>query len=235
MIAIIAAMDEELDALKKLMSDVREKDMDGFFVLEGKIEDNDVVLWKSGVGKTYAAISTTLIIKNYHPEYIINIGSAGSLRHDIRPGSVVIPVVCAYHDVEVPGWPKGFKDGRRTYYLDEKLINVSKKIANRNTYYGNLVSGDSFIYLKEQTDKILNEYPDAFCSEMEGTSIAQTADALKTPLIIIRSISDVTVEEGNEISFEEFLPVAAKNSAEFCKKFILEMNKYAKIKNQHKR
>ena len=62
---------------------------------------------------------------------------------------------------------------------------------------------------------------------MEGTSIAQTADALKTPLIIIRSISDVTVEEGNEISFEEFLPVAAKNSAEFCKKFILEMNKYA--------
>lgn len=227
MIAIIAAMDEELDALKKLMSDVREKDMDGFFVFEGKIEDNDVVLCKSGVGKTYAAISTTLIIKNYHPEYIINIGSAGSLRHDIRPGSVVIPVVCAYHDVEVPGWPKGFKDGRRTYYLDEKLIDVSKKIADRNTYYCNLVSGDSFIYLKEQTDKILNEYPDAFCSEMEGTSIAQTADALKTPLIIIRSISDVTVEEGNEISFEEFLPVAAKNSAEFCKKFILEMNKYA--------
>ena len=107
------------------------------------------------------------------------------------------------------------------------MIDVSKKIADRNTYYGNLVSGDSFIYLKEQTDKILNEYPDAFCSEMEGTSIAQTADALKTPLIIIRSISDVTVEEGNEISFEEFLPVAAKNSAEFCKKFILEMNKYA--------
>ena len=120
MIAIIAAMDEELDALKKLMSDVREKDMDGFFVFEGKIEDNDVVLCKSGVGKTYAAISTTLIIKNYHPEYIINIGSAGSLRHDIRPGSVVIPVVCAYHDVEVPGWPKGFKDGRRTYELSKR-------------------------------------------------------------------------------------------------------------------
>lgn len=220
MIAIIAAMNEEVEALTALMTNLNNKDIKGINFYTGNLNNKEVVVCQSGVGKVNAAISTTILIDSFEIEYIINIGSAGSLRNDIRCGSVVIPEVVAHHDCNVPGWPKGFEGGKRTYYPDNNLISKAKKIADDKTYFVPLVSGDSFIYLPSQTEKILNDYKDAGCCEMEGASIAQTADFFKVPFIIIRSISDVTIEDGNEMAFEDFLPIAAKNSAVYCEKFV---------------
>ena len=46
---------------------------------QGKLNDVDVVLTRSGIGKVNAAISTTLLIQQFKPEMIINTGSAGAL------------------------------------------------------------------------------------------------------------------------------------------------------------
>ena len=42
-------------------------------------ENDKIVLALAGVGKVQASIATTLLLQNFHPQYLINIGIAGSL------------------------------------------------------------------------------------------------------------------------------------------------------------
>ncbi|PKC51171.1 nucleoside phosphorylase, partial [Rhizophagus irregularis] len=49
--------------------------------------------------------------------------------------------------------------------------------------------------------------------EMEAAAVAQVCYQFKTPFVVIRALSDIAGKESN-ISFDEFLPVAAKHSTE---------------------
>ena len=229
MIAIIAAMDEEINALKDLMTDVTETKHQNIDFFMGQLDGQNVVLCKSGIGKVYSSIATTVLIQNYHPNFIINIGSAGSLDLKIRVGSVVIPPVVAHHDCQVPGWPTGFEGSKRAYNADAKLLALAKELKDEHTYFVPLVSGDSFICQSSQTTTILERFPEAGCCEMEGASIAQTASFFGVPFIVIRSISDVTLEDGNEVDFDAFLKVAAVNSANYCRNFVKEAHAHAMV------
>lgn len=230
MIGIIAAMEEEIAAFLALMSDHQVQKIKGITFYQGRLAGRDVVLCQSGVGKVYAAISTTILIDSFPIDYIINIGSAGSLDASIDIGSVVIPDLIAHHDCDVVGWVKGFnEENKRMYRADARLLKIARLLADEKTYFLPLVSGDSFINLPEQTTKILKEYPQAACCEMEAASIAQTASFFDVPFIIIRGISDVTVKEGSETDFLTYLAVAAKNSAAFCQRYIEQEEKYNEV------
>ncbi len=220
MIAIIAAMDEEVAALRAIMEGPRQDDLCGIEVYYGRLSDHDVVLLKSGVGKTMAAITTTTIINRLPIEYIINIGSTGSLTADIPIGSVVIPEVIGFHDLEVPGWLKDLQDEAHTFRPDGRLLAVAKKLKDDDTYFDRHVSGDVFVYRKEDIAKIVKEFPSVQTVEMEAAAVANTATFLGVPFIVIRAVSDVVTKEGSENDFEAFVQVAAKNSAMYCQRFI---------------
>lgn len=224
MIGIIAAMDEEVVEIVKLLEDKKEiKDELGNenYIL-GKLSGKEVVVKKSGVGKVNAAISTTLLIDRFKPEYIVNIGSAGSLKNDVKIGDIVVATSIAYWDVDVFGWSRNFKDDHPSMvaHSDSKLVNVAKTLSNSNIHIGPIVSGDSFVTKGAITDTILEYYPEAICAEMEAAAIAFTARRLKTPVIVIRGISDQTLVKGNEMTFEEYLKTASVVSANLCKEFI---------------
>lgn len=222
MIAIIAAMDEEVNAFKDLMTDCHIDD-NGLYL--GKIKNKEVVLAKSGVGKVEAAITVTRLYYLYDLSLIINIGSAGALKDNIAIGDVVIGSDIAFHDVEVPGWPKGFEQDVTCYHCDKALLAKVKEIkTDLNCHYGPMVSGDAFVCKDDQVEKILKEFPEALCVEMEAASIAKTATYFKLPFLIFRSISDITIKEGNEVDFDIFLVAASKNSASFTAKIIKELD-----------
>ena len=220
MIAIIAAMDEEVAALKAIMSDARKDDVCGIEVYYGSLSKHDVVLLKSGVGKTAAAFTTATIINKLPIEYIINIGSTGSLTSAIPIGSVVIPEIIGFHDHEVPGWAKDFNDEAHTFRPDGHLLDIAKKLKDENTYFDRHVSGDVFVYRQEDIDKIVRDFPSAQTVEMEAASVANTANFLDVPFIVIRAVSDVVTNEDSESDFEAFLKVAAQSSAQYCQRFI---------------
>lgn len=222
MIGIIAAMDIEVVAFKDIMDDAKQSE-GGFWT--GKIANHDVVLARSGVGKVGAAITTTSMIKIYSPKLIINIGSAGSLKNDVLIGDVVIASDVAFHDVEVPGWPKGFDQDKTCFHADKQLLLQLETLQHDHKYHiGPMVSGDSFIMHKSQTDKILKEFPQALCVEMEAAAVGQCASFFKLPFLILRAISDITIQDGNDVDFETFVQKAAVHSAEFTKKFITELD-----------
>ena len=63
MIAVIAAMDSEVSAIVSKMN-AEAKKIQGIEFYEGTLENKDVVVMKSGVGKGNAAMSTTILLEH---------------------------------------------------------------------------------------------------------------------------------------------------------------------------
>lgn len=230
MIAIICAMSEERDAFISLMKDVEVVKFESINYhgmpidnkcFKGKLEGKDVVIVHSGVGKVYAAIVATLVIKKFKPELIINVGCAGSLDKDIHVNDVVIATRVADWDVDVPDWERSIYSDKMSFACDGRFTKQLSKIkTNANVKTGHIVSGDEFIYKKSQVKTIKKFFPDALCGEMEGSSIANTCYAFGVNVAVVRSISDETLINGNYKNFDFNLEKVCKTAASICAKLI---------------
>ncbi len=211
MIGIIAAMPEELNELTALMSDISEKSVHNTKFVCGTLAGKEVVAVLSRVGKINATVSTMLLLDNFSIDKIINIGSAGGLKPDMRLKDVVISTKVKAHDmnIELSGFPTYFEADPE---LVEKAEEASKLIEGITVRKGLIVSGDQFIMANE-AQGIIAKFPDALCSEMEAAAVAQTCWRMEVPFVVIRAISDFPHTGNNEMTFEEFLVYAAKNSA----------------------
>ena len=103
------------------------------------------------------------------------------------------------------------------------MLSIANSVASSLTTVtvkeGQVASGDQFIAGGEAAEKIKTNFGEVSAVEMEGAAMAQVAYLNDIPFIIIRSISD-KADGGADLSYEEFLPLAAKNSSDFVLKFI---------------
>lgn len=83
-IVIIAAMDEELEAIQNKFENVEEKKLKDLVYYEGQANGKEYVLTKCGVGKVNSARVTQMLIDNFDIEYIMNVGIAGSLMMNLK-------------------------------------------------------------------------------------------------------------------------------------------------------
>lgn len=219
-IGIIGAMDEEVDLLRSKMADIEEINLAGSEFYKGKIDNQEVVLLKSGIGKVNAAMGTALLIEKFHPDVIINTGSAGGFHKELNVGDVVISTEVRHHDVDVTifGYEYGQVPRMPAYFSpDDNLVSVAEKSAEKindiQVVKGLIASGDSFMNDPERVELIRSKMPDLYAAEMEAAAIAQVAHQFQVPFVIIRSLSDIAGKDSN-VSFDQFLETAAKNSAE---------------------
>ena len=228
MIVIICAMSEERNAFLKVIKKPKKyrfeklhyhgKLFDNVYY-KGKIGSKTVVLVHSGVGKVYAAILTTLCIKKFKPELVINVGAAGSLSPKAKVGDVVVATRVADWDVDVPEreWRRSINSDKMSFGCDKKFI---KKLDSSKQDYkcikGHIVSGDEFVYRRDQINTIKKYFKTALCCEMEGASVANTCYAFSIPVAIIRSITDVTYKKNDYKKFDFNLGVACDNAANLC-------------------
>ena len=84
MIGIICAEVEELEAIKKLMQNIRTEGKYNNTFYIGTIGKEKCTVTLSRVGKVNAARSTQLLIDNYIPDYVINCGVAGGLGDKVK-------------------------------------------------------------------------------------------------------------------------------------------------------
>lgn len=219
-VGIIGAMDEEVDLLRSKLENKEVINLAGSEFYTGKIDGLDVVLLKSGIGKVNAAMGTTLLIDKFQPDWIINTGSAGGFHSDLTVGDVVISTAVRHHDVDVTifGYEYGQVPRMPAFYApDEKLVSIAvrsaEKIKGIQVAQGLIASGDSFMNDPERVEFIRSKLPGLYAAEMEAAAIAQVAHQFEVPFVIIRSLSDIAGKDSN-ISFDQFLVTAAKNSAE---------------------
>ena len=95
-------MSEERDAFISLMDDVKVVKFEKIAYhgmpldnkcFKGKLKGKDVVIIHSGVGKVYAAIVTTVVIKKFKPDLIINVGCAGPTTTSTSWPNCPIPAI----------------------------------------------------------------------------------------------------------------------------------------------
>ena len=195
-IAIIGAMDCEINDIKKEITDLKEQNYADLKIFTGTINNKFIILAQSGVGKVNAALNTQYIIDTYKPNIIINTGVAGGIADGLDVGDVVIGTYLVQHDFDVTvlGYAKGYmctgveKDKPTKYYCDKELIekfqsSLEQNMPAKKIHQGVIASGDKFISGKE-IKKEINEYFGAVAVEMEGCAIAQVATRNKIPFIV---------------------------------------------------
>lgn len=227
MIAIIGAMQAEIENLHTIMSvenEVKKANMQ-FFI--GELSDKKVILVKSGIGKVNAAICAQICI-DLGADYVINTGIAGGITPNLKIGDVVLSTDLVHHDVDAISF--GYKLGQIpqldafSFKADKHLLELAEKICKEKLigyHAGRISTGDQFISDNEKKLKIYNNFS-AFCTEMEGAAIAQASYLNDIPFIIIRSISDNA--DGNaHVDYKEFEKEAIKNSNSLVLSLIKEI------------
>ena len=196
-IGIIGAMSEEITYLKE------------------KIE---IVTTKNIIGLDFGV------------DYIINTGCAGAIHPELGIGDILISTDAVQHDMDVSalGDPIGTIPRLAESYFkaDEMLVKLAQEAAaetaetaeNYHVILGRVASGDKFIGTKEGKEHI-KRYVQGDCAEMEGAAIAHACWLNRIPFVIIRAISDSADEQAN-MSYEQFVLLAAKRSSELVEKIL---------------
>ena len=225
-IAIIGAMEEEVQLLREALQDAQSERIAGTEYTAGTYEGKEVVLMKSGIGKVSTAMSTAILLDRYKPTVVINTGSAGGYDPTLKVGAIVISDEVRHHDVDVrvfgyeigqvPQMPAAFKS-------DAQLIDVAKEaveaIGEHPYGIGLICSGDVFMSDPERVELVRSQFPTMKAVEMEAAAVAQVCYQFGIPFVVIRALSDIAGQQSN-ISFDEFLPVAAKHSTQVVLKAI---------------
>ena len=100
-VAIIGAMEEEVTILRDKLENLKQETIAGSEFNIGTLNGVDVIVLKSGIGKVNAAMSTTILLEKFKPDYVINTGSAGGYHEELNVGDVVISTEVRHHDVDV--------------------------------------------------------------------------------------------------------------------------------------
>lgn len=223
MLVFIGAMQIEVDAILNRMSQVQKKTISKTDFYQGKLAGIECLVMLSGVGKVASALSTTILFEHFQVSGVVNIGTAGGLVSNQSVLDVVVSKKVAHHDVDVPGWPKGFDQSKTCYEADPIMIKAIEQVVSdskETVWFGHIVTGDCFVYRDEQMTRIQQEFPSALCAEMEGASIAQVCAHYGCPFVILRSLSDIIHKAGNEMTFDEYAEKASARSAKWCESFI---------------
>jgi len=192
-IGIIVAMNKELELLKPMLENMRVSTNNGINFYCGTVGNHKIAAMQCGVGKVNAAIGTVSMIDNYSPQLVINTGVAGGVNHKANVMDIVVGNQVCYHDV----WCGGFDDntqygqvqGLPLYFEGAKNV-IDMIDENEHQHCGLIVSGDQFIYTKEQINNICQHFPEAVAVDMESGAIAQVCYIKKTPFVSMRVISD---------------------------------------------
>lgn len=228
-IGIIGAMDEEIALYKEAMSQTTTTVKAGITYVSGKLEEQDVVLCKSGVGKVNAAVTTQILIDQFQVERVIFTGVAGAVHPDLNIGDIVVSTDCLQHDMDVT--PLGFAPGQIPYTeqwiwkadqtLMEQAVEAGKGLeAGVQVVTGRILSGDQFVASREKVAALYEQFG-AHCTEMEGAAVAQVCAMNNIPFVVVRSMSD-KADGSAHVNFVEFTKLASQRSFAIVSKMLAD-------------
>lgn len=220
---IIVAMQSEFDLVKSILQNQTQKQHNHITFVEGAIDNNPVVLMKSGIGKVNAACACVEMINKFKPDIIINTGLAGGIDKNLSVMDIVLASKTTYHDVwcgeectigQIPDLPAEF-DG------DKKLIEIAQNIeTDLKIHTGLIVGGDVFVTDINTLNDIKTKFPSALAVDMESTAISQVCYLYNVPFLAIRIISDTPGIENHYEQYFDFWNKAPEKSVETIKKIL---------------
>ena len=225
-IAIIGAMDIEIDQILHLVQNPKKYTFCQTFFCEGRHENTSLVVSKCCPGKVNAAICAQTIILKHAPNQMINVGIAGGTKA-MNIGDVVIATGFVQHDVDTSllGDPVGLISGINLLKIKaSKTIFENLWVATSKTKAapkrGIFATGDKFLSCEEiaKTQKQFG----ANVVEMEAAAIAQACFKANVDFGAVRVVSD----NGNAQSeYEKFKFKASSKISKIIEQYIKLINK----------
>ena len=222
-IGIITAMSSEQKQLANQLSERTECNIGPFSYIEGKTNNNSVVLMQCGIGKVNAAAGTVEMIRNFQPDCVISTGVAGGIDTCLKIMDVVVSSNIVYHDVwcgegnaygQVQGLPLFF-EGNKT------LLETALSIDTETAIHGGLIcTGDKFITDRSKLDEIKSNFPEGLAVDMESASIAQVCYLYSIPFISFRIISDTPGADNHFEQYQNFWGEMADRSFHVTEAFL---------------
>ena len=219
-IGVIGAMEEEVEMLRASLEDPAAEVIANSEFTTGTYNGQEIVLLKSGIGKVNAAMSTTILLQHFTLDMVINTGSAGGFDQELEVGAIVISDEVRHHDVDVtafgyemgqvPQLPAAFRSDAALMELAEKAV---EELGEHAYAVGLIATGDSFMNDPVRVETVRSQFPGMKAAEMEAAAVAQVCHQFEVPFVVIRALSDIAGKE-SDISFDEFLPQAARHSTD---------------------
>ncbi len=221
-VGIITALDATLEQLKKDMVINNYSTIGGRNFYQGKLGSTPVIIVRSPMGKVNNAITAQILISTYSPTSLLSISPAGSIAPDIRVGDVILATDVYQHDFGT--WkPYGFIWSKTPAYIQSMSTNYnqfpnvssqqtsklsiasSRKATDANRIIkGTVVSGDQFIASPKKRDWLHKKF-NAAAVDMGAAAIAQTCYVNRTPIGLIRVITDTAGLEART-TFADSMP-----------------------------
>jgi len=238
MLGIIGAMKEEINLIESHIKDLKIITVDKIDFYTGTLNNKDIVLCQSGIGKVQSAHATTLLIHIFKVTAIIFTGVAGAIKSSLNINDLVIGSNFLYHDFDATAL--GYKmteipDNSCSLFpsnsiISNAIIKITKSLFGEETVYqGTIISGDQFIASYDKI-KVFDDIYNAYAVDMESAAVAHIAYKSNIPCCIIRSISDKANGEAATI-YSDFFKDAAKKAASLLLEFT-KLEDYNTLVNQ---
>ncbi|GAA5532858.1 5'-methylthioadenosine/adenosylhomocysteine nucleosidase [Deinococcus aluminii] len=228
MLAIMGAMDEEIELLLADLQDRETLERPGVTLYRGVLDGVPVLLTKSGIGKVNAAVAATFLLVAGASRVIFT-GVAGGIHPELRVGDIVVSTDLVQHDVDVTalGYELGTIPGEApAWAADERLRAVALEAAGEvegvRALEGRVASGDQFIASREGVQRLWTQFG-AACAEMEGAAVAQVCAKAGVPFVVIRSVSDTADHDAN-VDYRTFMPLVARHAKQVVRGMLARLS-----------
>lgn len=194
-ILFIGAMREETGPLVSALS----ARQNGHGDWEAAADGNAAVIACCGVGKVNAAASTQKAILRYRPDYVVNIGIAGSLCRELPLCTVVLCQTSRYHDFDPDTILDRYPPFGRVFGAGETLLRRAQEAvphcpAVTSCVTGAIVTGDRIVADSEVCRNLAERYG-AQCVDMESAAIAHVCRLEDIQFLAVRCLSDFADED----------------------------------------
>lgn len=156
-----------------------------------RLDEQQVLLVRSGIGLVNAAAATTLALDRVAPGLVLSVGSAGGFVDQVQVGEVAVGTEHRYHQADATafGYVFGQVPGMPAAYPADPPA-LARVADQAGVVLGPHVSGDMFV-AGDLLDRVRAAFPDAVATEMEATAIAQVACSWGVGFVSVRGISDL--------------------------------------------
>lgn len=236
MLAIVGALPVEISLVVETLTDASARVFGRRTFHVGVFHGAETVAVFSGWGKVAAAATVTQLIASFPITQVVFSGVAGSVRHGLSIGDVVIGTGLLQHDMDAsPIFPRYEVPllGKFLFAPDpelrEALMRAAERFVQRDLHSvvakseldffrvhsprvtgGVIASGDKFFASAAEVAALRERLPEIACVEMEGAAVAQVCEEYGMPFGIVRTLSD-SADENSPHDFPRFAREVARH------------------------